>query len=245
MAGQSNHEPSLFSAEELEFIAEDEIVDIVPNIKMGPLNLISGDFGPFTPQIVTQAPLWLAIALKKRGKCSICPPQWMSDEKLTQVLEAERQSQEISDQLPFHYVEISRLLFDHAPDNIHEIYKVRSLIEDIRNVRFHKVQTDLEAFNGRTIAVKIKNLSAMEVNIVRPFIGRALQAFLKHDSPELIPDPERVSDRTPHVVNNAPRVTGLTKVCKKCLSMESLYSTSVDEPYTVHTHSNFPKTLNR
>lgn len=32
---------------------------------------------------------------------------------------------------------------------------VRSLIEDIRNVRFHKVETDLEAFNGRTIAVKV------------------------------------------------------------------------------------------
>jgi len=47
----------------------------------------------------------------------------------------------------------------------------------------------------------------MEVNIVRPFIGRALQAFYKHDSPELIPDPERVSDRRPQVVNNAPRVS--------------------------------------
>ncbi|MED6178421.1 DNA replication complex GINS protein PSF2, variant 2 [Stylosanthes scabra] len=83
--------------------------------------------------------------------------------------------------------------------------QVRSLIEDIRDVRFHKVETDLEAFNGRTIAVKIKNLSAMEVNIVRPFIGRALQAFYKHDSPELIPDPERVPDRRPQVVQNAPR----------------------------------------
>jgi len=55
--------------------------------------------------------------------------------------------------------------------------------------------------------MQIKNLSAMEVNIVRPFIGKALQAFYKHDSPELIPDPERVSDRRPQVVNNAPRVS--------------------------------------
>lgn len=54
--------------------------------------------------------------------------------------------------------------------------------------------------------LQIKNLSAMEVNIVRPFIRRALQAFCKHDSSELIPDPERVSDRRPQVVNNAPRV---------------------------------------
>jgi hypothetical protein len=46
----------------------------------------------------------------------------------------------------------------------------------------------------------------MEVNIVRPFIGRALQAFYKHDSPDLIPDPERVSDRRPQAAPNAPRV---------------------------------------
>ncbi|CAI8612237.1 unnamed protein product [Vicia faba] len=161
MAGQSNHELSLFSAEELEFIAEDEIIDIVPNLKMDPLCLVSGDFGPFTPQIVTQVPLWLAIALRRRGKCSIVPPQWMSVEKLTQVLEEERDSQEMSEHLPFHYVEISRLLFDHARDNIPDAYmlispvKVRSLIEDIRDVRFHKVETDLEGFNGFTIAVKV------------------------------------------------------------------------------------------
>jgi hypothetical protein len=54
--------------------------------------------------------------------------------------------------------------------------------------------------------LQIKNLSAMEVNIVRPFIGRALQAFYKHDSPDLNPDPERVSDRRPQVAHNAPRV---------------------------------------
>lgn len=54
--------------------------------------------------------------------------------------------------------------------------------------------------------LQINNLSAMEVNIVRPFIGRALQAFYKHDSPELIPDQERISDRRPQVANNAARV---------------------------------------
>ncbi|XP_028754107.1 DNA replication complex GINS protein PSF2-like isoform X2 [Neltuma alba] len=205
MAGQSDPHFSLFSAEELEFVAEDDMVEIVPNLKMDALNLISGDFGPFAPQIATQVPLWLAVALKRRGKCSIRPPEWMSVDNLTQVLEAERESQEMSEKLPFHYVEISRLLFDHARDDIPDVYMVRSLIEDIRDVRFHKVRTDLEAFNGRTIAVKIKNLSAMEVNIVRPFIRRALQAFCKHDSPELIPEPERVADKRPQLVNNAPR----------------------------------------
>ncbi|KAF4378436.1 hypothetical protein CsatB_026484 [Cannabis sativa] len=195
MAGQSDPHPSLFSAEEIEFMGEDEMIDIVPNMRMEPLNLISGDYGPFFPQMVTQVPLWLAIALKKRGKCAIRPPSWMSIESLTQILESERESQEAFQVLPFHYVEISRLLFDHARDDIPDIYMVRSLIEDIRDVRFHKVETSLESFeDARSSAVRIKNLSAMEVNIVRPFVGRALQAFYKHGSPDLIPNPERMSN---------------------------------------------------
>ncbi|PON95598.1 DNA replication complex GINS protein Psf [Trema orientale] len=195
MAGQSDPNPSLFSAEEVEFMAEDELIEIVPNMRMEPLNLICGDYGPFFPQMVTQVPFWLAIALKKRGKCAIRPPSWMSIESLTRILESERESQEAFQVLPFHYVEISRLLFDHARDDIPDVYMVRSLIEDIRDVRFHKVETSLESFeDARSSAVRIKNLSAMEVNIVRPFVGRALQAFYKHGSPDLIPNPERMSN---------------------------------------------------
>lgn len=37
-----------------------------------------GVFGPFYPQITTQVPMWLAVAMKKRGKCTIRPPEWMS-----------------------------------------------------------------------------------------------------------------------------------------------------------------------
>ncbi|GLT43854.1 hypothetical protein SLA2020_177840 [Shorea laevis] len=203
MAGQSDPHVSLFSAEEVEFIAEDEMVDIVPNMTIERLNFISGDFGPFLPLTVNQVPLWLAVALKKRGKCAIRPPQWMSVENLTKVLEEERDSQGAFQALPFHYVEISRLLFDHAREDIPDIYLVRSLIEDIRDVRLHKVETSLEKFSG-TSAVKIPNLSAMEVNIIRPFVGRALQAFYKHDNPEKIPDIDRVSSGQSRVANSEP-----------------------------------------
>lgn len=205
MAGQSDPHPSLFSADEVEFMAEDEMIEIVPNMRMEPLNLLCGDYGPFFPQMVTNVPIWLAIALKKRGKCAIRPPPWMSIESLTQILESERESQESFQVLPFHYVEISRLLFDHARDDIPDVYMVRSLIEDIRDVRFHKVETSLESFeDARSSAVRIKNLSAMEVNIVRPFVGRALQAFYKHGSPDLIPNPERMSNSTANRWQQAP-----------------------------------------
>ncbi|KAK4759983.1 hypothetical protein SAY87_023114 [Trapa incisa] len=179
MAAQAYPRFSIFSPEEIEFIAEDELIQIVPNLRMDQLNLIYGDYGPFLPQIATEVPLWLAVALKKRGKCAIRPPGWMSVEKLKQVLEAERDSDKEFQGLPFHYVEISRLLFDHAHDDIPDFYMVRSLIEDIRDVRFHKVESSLQTIDGRTSAVQIRSLSAMEVNIVRPFVARALEAFQK------------------------------------------------------------------
>ncbi|XP_057789126.1 DNA replication complex GINS protein PSF2 [Salvia miltiorrhiza] len=204
MAGASDPHGSAFSAAELEFLAEDEMIEIVPNLRMDPLNFISGDFGPFRPQIPTQAPLWLAVALKKRGKCTIRAPEWMSVDKLSQVLEAERDSEKFQP-LPFHYVEISRLLFDHARDDIPDIYMVRSLIEDIKDVRFHKIGKGLEIISKeRTYALRLKNLSAMEANIVRPFVTRALETFYKLGSSDMIQESDHAPNRQ-QATNRGPR----------------------------------------
>ncbi|KAI4383998.1 hypothetical protein MLD38_009773 [Melastoma candidum] len=105
---------SVTDRESLRFlsqIAEDELVDIVPNMRMEPLHMICGDFGPFLPQMAARVPFWLAVALKKRGKCTVRPPEWMSVENSTWVLEADRDSEKEFQTLPFHYIEISRLLF--------------------------------------------------------------------------------------------------------------------------------------
>lgn len=58
-----------------------------------------------------------------------------------------------------------------------------------------------------TCLLQLKNLSAMEVNIVRPFMVRALQAFYKHDSPEMIQQPRTIGSRRPHVADRGPRVS--------------------------------------
>ncbi|XP_073021665.1 DNA replication complex GINS protein PSF2 [Primulina huaijiensis] len=205
MAGVSGPHASAFSAAEMEFLAEDEMIEIVPNMRMEPLNFISGDFGPFRPQIPTEVPLWLAVSLRKRGKCTIRTPEWMSVEKLTQVLEAERDSEKFQP-LPFHYVEISRLLFDHAREDIPDVYMVRSLIEDIKDVRFHKIGTGLEIISKeRTYALRLKNLSAMEANIVRPFVTKALETFHKLSSSEMIQETDHISNRQPQATNRGPR----------------------------------------
>lgn len=46
---------------------------------------------------------------------------------------------------------------------------MRSLIEDIRDVRFHKVETGLETISGRTHAVKVHMLSLKFLCYVFPF----------------------------------------------------------------------------
>lgn len=49
----------------------------------------------------------------------------------------------------------------------------------------------------------------MEVNIIRPFMVRALQAFYKHDSPEMVQQPESTVNRA-QVLDRGPRVSCLS-----------------------------------
>lgn len=47
-------------------------------------------YGPFRPQIPVGVPLWLAMILKKQGKCNVIPPRWLDVATLNTVIEAER-----------------------------------------------------------------------------------------------------------------------------------------------------------
>ena len=55
--------------------------------------------------------------------------------------------------------------------------------------------------------IQLKNLSAMEVNIVRPFMVRTLQAFYKHDSPQMIQQADNTGSRPTPVTDRGPRVS--------------------------------------
>lgn len=50
---------------------------------------------------------------------------------------------------------------------------------------------------------QIRSLSAMEVNIVRPFVARALQAFQKIGN--MVPEPDSVPNTWPQEADKAPR----------------------------------------
>lgn len=55
--------------------------------------------------------------------------------------------------------------------------------------------------------LQLKNLSAMEANIVRPFVTSALQTFYKLSSPEMIQDSDSILNRQPQTTDRGPRVS--------------------------------------
>eukprot|EP01147_Barroeca_monosierra_P004853 gene4853-8686_t len=63
---------------EVEYIAEDTAIKITPNFQAGVFLFLREKVGPFRPQRPMQVPLWLAITLRRRGKCAIHIPEWLS-----------------------------------------------------------------------------------------------------------------------------------------------------------------------
>ncbi|TYZ66032.1 hypothetical protein PybrP1_009048 [[Pythium] brassicae (nom. inval.)] len=176
------------TASETEFLAEQELIAILPHFHIkenaGMLNFVGGDFGPFQPGITTHVPLWLAIMLKQLNKCRIIQPSWFSVEYLTSRLEQEKNS-DIFEELPFHYLEIASLLFKNAAEDIEHVEHIRSLLEDIQNVRQDKIRNGLYKISsdvqngGSAYAIQMNNISALEINSVRQFMVGSLNKFYR------------------------------------------------------------------
>jgi len=45
-------------------------------------SLLCSQFGPFHPNVTINVPLWLALALKKRGSCTIILQPWFQTDKV-------------------------------------------------------------------------------------------------------------------------------------------------------------------
>lgn len=173
------------TAAENEFVAEDDLITIVPNVRMEPLDLICGYYGPFLPQVPIQVPSWLGLALKKRNKCRLQPPDWMGTERLEQTVEAEKEAPVEFQPLPFHYVEMSRLVTVNEPE-MPGNFIIHRCLEDVQDVRRDKIDNGFPKLSGKTHAVKMRNLSAMEVNQIRPFSMMSLESYYKLDNEELV-----------------------------------------------------------
>lgn len=69
-----------------------------------------GSFGPFSPNLPVDVPLWLALSLHGMKRCRLLPPEWLSPAALAAVDGAERASGSRFEPLPEGFLEVGRLL---------------------------------------------------------------------------------------------------------------------------------------
>lgn len=165
---------------EIEFLAENELISIIPNFSQGKIHLICGDLGPFTPSMPLQVPIWLAINLRQRQRCRIIPPDWMSVANLTDLKQEEMDSAIFTPMPSPHYKEIAHLLFSVAVPEIPDAEEIQALIKDIWDIRMSKLRSSVDAFikSGESHA-QVDNLTVFEINFVRPLLTAALYQLQK------------------------------------------------------------------
>jgi GINS complex subunit 2 len=192
---------------ELEMIAGNQLITILPSISMEKTALISGAYGPLVPMRRCQVPLWMAINLKLKRKCRIIAPDWLtvgtcasqrssyldlrtrSIEVLQAHLARETTQPEFSD-LPFRFSEVSKLLLDVASDDLENPDKIRSLLKDLREARQAKSREGLDKLDHNELT--LLNLCSMEINEIRPFFVRSMDILAKLQ-PTKPPGPEELN----------------------------------------------------
>eukprot|EP00041_Stephanoeca_diplocostata_P017158 m.341467 g.341467 ORF g.341467 m.341467 type:complete len:222 (-) comp20610_c0_seq1:958-1623(-) len=176
VAGDGTYGGTHLRMPEVEFLAEEQQVEIVPNFEAEHFRFIGGDIGPFRPQRPISVPLWLAVTLRKRQKCTVNPPIWLTKEFLTQRLEEEQALRQAFTKMPDHFQEVAAILFECAAADIQEAEAVRSLLASIYDLRYSKMRSGL-ANAKDSEAIKMNNLSIMEISAIRPFFVDSMDSF--------------------------------------------------------------------
>ena len=170
------------------FLAEDQLVEIVPKFVYDrKLCLICGEFGPFTPQVRTQVPLWLAINLRKQQKCEIIIPDWVKQLKQKiemeeqQPLQAGEQEEEIDnlklDEMPENWREIIKLLEADLAVNFKSLIDRREAILKISVHELFKYALESESLSMNDVTVH--NITKSELYLIKDVVQRSFAIFQK------------------------------------------------------------------
>ncbi|MES1919678.1 hypothetical protein MHBO_001467 [Bonamia ostreae] len=172
-------EEEQFTVKEIEFFAGDTPIMIIPLFNGDKLDFISNEYGPFRVNVPTEVPLWLGMKLKKQQKCRIIAPNWFSEKLLVEKLQSEREKTSEFAEIHWHYIEITKILFQNAQDDIENAEKVRSLIKSIEETREEKIRLGLKAVDHSTTFIAVNNISCMELNRIRFYASKILDEFKK------------------------------------------------------------------
>lgn len=158
-----------FTSKEIAFLAEEELIDILPRYSMNKLELIGTNLGKLRPLQKTEVPLWIAVILKRQNKCSIMIPPWLSVPYLKKKYAEEQKVRNKVTSLPWHWIPISKILLDVCPDDfVDSPHELRSLIQDLRDIRMLKTRQGFDAIDDDYL--ELTGLSLFEVNEIRPLL---------------------------------------------------------------------------
>ncbi|CAG8494722.1 8476_t:CDS:2 [Racocetra persica] len=147
-----------FTAEDIKFLAEYELITIEPFFKANTFSLSGIEYGPFDPPKRNNIPIWVALTLKSQRLCKIISPSWLT-------VDSETKETKFS-AVPFYYAEISRMLLQSAEDDLKSPGELRMLLQQLKEKRENKIRIGLA--NLEPIPHKINNISAREIHIMRP-----------------------------------------------------------------------------
>ncbi|KAF4662746.1 DNA replication complex GINS protein PSF2 [Perkinsus olseni] len=174
-----------------EFEALDTPVTVVPSASFTTFGarweLFSGVVGPFSPHMPTDVPLWLALHLERTNRCSIEAPEWLNATHLRQQLAEERRlpADEFTD-VHEHYLELAHILLNQRPwltkgANGGEVAagsqdalggpkaqaEIRVLLEDILDIRRHKIREGIKMLDTDVANLDVTKLSRLELACIR------------------------------------------------------------------------------
>jgi GINS complex subunit 2 len=162
------------------FLAQDTLIDIIPNFSSPILHLLSGDYGPFRPPHRTRVPLWLAVHLRKGGNCTILLPPWLDADYLAQKLKEEKDKPDQFSSIEYFWIEIYSLLVACAEDDFVNLDKIQMLIQQLKEARHYKIMEGLNQVDSRPI--RLKNIGCSELYQIKPYILKAANMLTDYET---------------------------------------------------------------
>ncbi|GAU91174.1 hypothetical protein RvY_03482 [Ramazzottius varieornatus] len=164
-----------FDPEELEFLAEETMVTIIPSARYPLFYMLGGDVGPMEPSIPVPVPLWLAVHMRQRKQCRLVVPDWLAVEPLLKLKEDENNSPVFTSMPTKHYIEISQVILESFGDEIPHSNDIRRLTKDILDLRLAKLRASVDAFiKGSNVYAKVDNITEVELCSLRNLLTRGV-----------------------------------------------------------------------
>jgi GINS complex subunit 2 len=99
-----------FTNTEMEYIALDADVEIIPRLAVEVVPCVTQTYGPFRPNVPVLVPLWLALILSQRGECTVKLGERFCSDYISSIRKQERDDVSSFQSVPSLYLEKARLL---------------------------------------------------------------------------------------------------------------------------------------